>query len=540
MSMRLCAVVLCCCCLAGRCPAGEEPLVLVSLHGTVRDADGKPIAGAVVRLRSTQGYTETRGGTEAIGGGKTDSQGKYKLSVYTKPHGRVAVRGVSAQARGFVRFLEDFVMDDGPVLLPGKSAELNIVLGRGEGLAGTFEVPLSNGERRMGITRADQQVVFAVVGPSFRQYYMTEKGCTFEAWVPPGRYTVELAGDPRRAHVRKENVPSGTRGLKLALVEPPVSEEVLGRAFDALWDDMDRYYSYFDLKKVDWKALKERYRRQAVAGRTLRGLVGVLEEMLAELHDGHVWIVWPEGTVYQNHGGPARPTNYNREATLAALNGVTWCGDFAVVGKTKGDGFGALILMRQSKADAAGVRKAVDFIRSTADAPGFLVDLRDANGGNELFAREIARQFCGKDVVYAKSKFRDGPGHGAFGPAHDRVLKASDKPFVKPVVCLVGPRAVSSGEGFVQMMKCLPHVTTVGTRTRGSSGNPAPFQLPGVAVTVFYSRWVDLMPDGTPIEDAGIAPEVELNFPAKAYAEKDPTWEKALELLRKKAAPSRR
>jgi C-terminal processing protease CtpA/Prc len=85
------------------------------------------------------------------------------------------------------------------------------------------------------------------------------------------------------------------------------------------------------------------------------------------------------------------------------------------------------------------------------------------------------------------------------------------------------------------MMKCLPQVTTVGTRTRGSSGNPKPFQLPGVEVTVYYSRWVDMMPDGSPVEGVGIAPEVELKLPAGAYAEKDPTWEKARELLRRKA-----
>src|SRR5205823_5468072 len=110
------------------------------------------------------------------------------------------------------------------------------------------------------------------------------------------------------------------------------------------------------------------------------------------------------------------------------------------------------------------------------------------------------------------------------------------KPFVKPVVCLIGFRCVSSGEGFAQMMKCLPQVTTVGVRTRGSSGNPRPFKLPGVEVTVSYSRWVDMMPDGSPIEGAGIAPDIECDFPAEAYKDKDPTWEKALQLLREKIA----
>ena len=59
---------------------------------------------------------------------------------------------------------------------------------------------------------------------------------------------------------------------------------------------------------------------------------------------------------------------------------------------------------------------------------------------------------------------------------------------------------MSSGEGFVKMLKALPNVTTVGQPTRGSSGNPKPFKLPAVDVTVTYSRWVDLLPDGSPVQ----------------------------------------
>jgi C-terminal processing protease CtpA/Prc len=219
-----------------------------------------------------------------------------------------------------------------------------------------------------------------------------------------------------------------------------------------------------------------------------------------------------------------------------ALKKATYCGNLAFVGVTKADGFAAMVLTNQPRANRDSVQEVVKFIRAHHDAPGFLVDLREASGGNELFARDIAREFCGKDAVYAKSKFRSGPGHDDFGRVRDRVLKPVEKPYTKPVVCLIGPRAVSSGEGFVQMLKCLPHVTTVGARTRGSSGNPSAFKLPGLAVTVWYSRWVDLMPDGTPIEGAGIAPEIAVEAPPGAYKEKDPTWERAVEVLRKKVS----
>ncbi len=502
------------------------------LTGTVRDADGKPINGATVHLNGTIGPSATRGGDSAI----TGADGKYTLRVFVKPDSKAVVTNVIVSANGFVQLRERFVLEE-VVLLPGKKAEANFVLARGEVLSGRIDVPLFG--KTIGVKPEELQSAFAVRGPSFKEYFLTEKGGRFEVWVPKGTYTIETVGMAgyRGPPVRRENVPSGSTDLKLAPVYPRAGAEALGKAFDALWDDMDRHYSYFTLKKIDWKALKDRYRPRAVAAGDLREFALVLTEMLGHLHDGHVWIDF-EGRIptYVSRADG----NYNREVVSAALEEPTYCGNFAFVGVTKADGFGVVVLTSQGRADKDSTRMVVEFIRAHHAAPGFLVDLREANGGNELLAQEIAREFCNKDAVYARSKYRAGPGHDDFGPVYDRVLKAGEKPYTKPVVCLIGPRAVSSGEGFVQMLKCLPHVTTVGARTRGSSGNPMPFELPGVAVTVWYSRWVDLMPDGTPIEGAGIAPDVAVDAPQSAYEKKDPTWDKAVEVLRQKVSAGSR
>jgi len=90
------------------------------------------------------------------------------------------------------------------------------------------------------------------------------------------------------------------------------------------------------------------------------------------------------------------------------------------------------------------------------------------------------------------------------------------------------------------MMKCLPHVTTVGAHTKGSSDNPRELRLPNVDVTVFFSRWVDMMPDGTPIEGVGIPPEVAVDLPETAYRDRDPTLDRALEVLRQQIAQRKR
>jgi hypothetical protein len=49
---------------------------------------------------------------------------------------------------------------------------------------------------------------------------------------------------------------------------------------------------------------------------------------------------------------------------------------------------------------------------------------------------------------------------------------------------------------------------------------------------VYFSRWVDLMPDGTPIEGKGIPPALVVDMAADRYEDADPTLVKGLEILR--------
>lgn len=500
--------------------AAEAERIAGRLVGEVRDADGKPITGAKMHLNNCNGSYETRGGNWAF----TDASGRYALNIFIPPGKTAEPSEVIVSAKGFVQLRERFLLDE-VIVRPGAETKVNYVLARGEVLSGSVDLP----PPRRG-AGGPRQFAIGVRGPSYKDYFLTDDKGGFEVWVPKGSYGLELVAMGGYPVVRLEDVPTGSRGVRLAL--PGVAVDVLEKAFDALWEDMDRNYSYFELKKVDWKRLRTRYRRRALEASSALAFVNVLADMLGELRDAHVWIEAPWGRVGTSPSSWSG--NFNSQVVLGDLETPTHCGDFAVVGLTKKDRFAAIVLTHQSAATEENVAPVVDFIRDHADAPGFLVDLRQANGGNELLAQEIAQRFCGKDVVYARSKYRSGPGHDDFGPVYDRVLKAVDKPYLKPVVCLTGPGAVSSGEGFVQMLKCLPHVTTVGLRTRGSSGNPRAFALPGLDIKVWYSRWVDLMPDGTSIEGAGIAPEVEVNEPGAAYADRDPTWARALEVLRGK------
>jgi len=318
-----------------------------------------------------------------------------------------------------------------------------------------------------------------------------------------------------------------------------IDGNALAQAFDALWSDMDDKYSYFELKKIDWQALGRMYRARAVAAESLPEFVKVVGQMLGELNDDHVWFTEPEGARIARMRQPGK-YNGNSRATESAIDKLAMVGEgFAQIGMTRPDGFGVVRIVKQSQASAEAVAAVVAFIRSHASAPGFIVDLRLANGGSEPLPQKIAQEFCAHDTVYAKSKYRNGPKPTDFGTVYDRILKASERPFTKPVVCILGPGCVSSGEGFAKMMRSLPQVTTIGMPTRGSSGNPQPFTLPGVGVTVMYSRWVDMLPDGMPIEGLGVRPDVLVDEPQSAYAQSDPTWDRAVEVLRAKTREKR-
>ncbi len=278
-------------------------------------------------------------------------------------------------------------------------------------------------------------------------------------------------------------------------------------SFEILAADMDRHYSHFELKQIDWKALCDRYRTRANAAKNAAEFVDVVSEMLAELKDGHVWIMHQGRRIQKFQVG--FDANYDFSVVDRKLKIKKVIGDFALVGRTE-DGFGYVRIVKLFGIDQERIDQLINEIEALFDAPGMIVDLRRNQGGAEPIAATIAGMFTNQEMVYATHKFRSGPSHDAYTVYPPRVLEPrKGKTYTHPIVCLTGPGAISSGEGFAMMMAALPHCTLMGQATRGSSGNPAPIKLPN-GVDVYYSRWVSMLPDGTPIEDTGVPPDIEV------------------------------
>jgi len=107
------------------------------------------------------------------------------------------------------------------------------------------------------------------------------------------------------------------------------------------------------------------------------------------------------------------------------------------------------------------------------------------------------------------------------------------------VVLLTGRKTMSSCESFVGMMTGGTNVTTMGDATAGSSGNPKIVRLP-LDMTVSVPRWIDLLPDGTPLDERGVQPQVRFEPKPGAFEGKhDDLLAAALERLRLAPLPAK-
>ena len=317
---------------------------------------------------------------------------------------------------------------------------------------------------------------------------------------------------------------------------PATADDAAGRerAFDALAGHLRRTYPFFGMAgRPAADTLFSKFRKDCAGAKDGADLLTSVHAMLAGLNDVHVSVETAQRR--QPTAKPdLRPLNMNLSAVQAALTERTAYERNVVLAGRIGAGGDAIgyVAIASFQVDDTAFAKVIAALDALADSKALILDVRANSGGDEKLAARIAGRFTDRDVVYARSAWRDplSAETNAFTAPLDRVLcpvTAGSKD-ARRVVVLQGPYCVSSTEGFLAMMRALPNVTTIGQVSRGASGNPAPFDLlPGVKV--WTSRWRSLLPDGTCIEGKGIAPAIVVEG---SHAKSDPTLERALAELR--------
>jgi PKD repeat protein len=291
----------------------------------------------------------------------------------------------------------------------------------------------------------------------------------------------------------------------------PAGEGETAALFDQVWQDFDVTYPYFVHKGLDWDAIGDIHRPNFLTPLDPAGFATALAATLAELRDLHVNVFY-NGQSYPVYSKPwtqtwpSTPRNhYLDEPNYQTLGGdpaVIWhawhLNDIAYI---RIDDFSTAAFENISDADIENL-----FVRYQA-AAGMIIDIRPNSGGNENNGRKFAERLLDQSAVYSRTQTRNGPAHDQFGPLQDKVLDpGSGTHFNGPVRCLIGPRCMSSAEGFTCMMKAVG-ARLIGANTRGASANPKEVTLSN-GVTYTCSTWIAYTAEGAIIEDNGIAPDV--------------------------------
>lgn len=156
-------------------------------------------------------------------------------------------------------------------------------------------------------------------------------------------------------------------------------------------------------------------------------------------------------------------------------------------------------------------------------AKALVVDLRGNPGGNDGHAFWYLSRLAahavptGRYTVKISSEtlerydgyLPEDPQRPGWTPwEYGEIAPNTSATFNGPLAVLIDNGCVSSCEGATVAFKFSGIATLYGATTRGSSGYPVEIKLPGDRGSLYVPTWIKLMPDGTPIEDHGIFPDV--------------------------------
>jgi C-terminal processing protease CtpA/Prc len=298
--------------------------------------------------------------------------------------------------------------------------------------------------------------------------------------------------------------------------------------FEYLWNQVDRHYSYFDVKNIDWNEVKSRYNDSITPGINEVELFRVLGNMMNELRDDHTNLVSPFNiSMYEvalNH-----QPNYNERTIRDYYIPELMHTGSLMHNFVDGD---SIAYVRYSSFVSPVTDEDMDFIlQRYANTKGLIMDLRANGGGNLMNIPIIMERFVDERVLTGYSETRNGPGYedfsepeGFFYNPHDGVR------YSKPVMVLVDRGSYSATTFFSLTTKALDNVTLVGDTTGGGGGLPNGGQLPnGWTYRFSVSRLLDL--DKVNYAEQGVPPDILASFDWTNLT-KDEILERAMEELR--------
>lgn len=302
-------------------------------------------------------------------------------------------------------------------------------------------------------------------------------------------------------------------------------------AIPVLRRTLERYYSYYDLRKVDWDAAFKQYKLPLETAPRPFEWGKLAGELLSKAGDMHITLRQDRNSFPSLRREVV--VNVNKQTLRKVV--PNWKQESRCVASGRfDDGIGYLAIASWEQSFQEDLKVLPRVLDQLKDCKALIIDVRLNSGGDEGYAQAFAGRFVAKPVVYAKHVLRWPDEPGGFSPVQERVLRpVQDGPTYRgKVAVLIGKENMSSCEAFILMMKQVPGCKLVGEQTYGSSGNPQGYGLPN-GVIVYLPCWKSMTPAGEFFEGVGLAPDVAVPTNLAEFEQRDPVIEAALRVLGK-------
>jgi len=286
------------------------------------------------------------------------------------------------------------------------------------------------------------------------------------------------------------------------------------KVFDTLWQTIDRGYSFFDYKHIDWNAVYQTYRPQINDNMTDRELFAKCAEMLRILKDGHVNLRAGFTTSYYFDFYLNYPPNFNKEIIdRNYLRGFEVTGPLyhsvlnGNIGYIYYESFARPFT--DDQLDAVLAR-----FNAISNLKGIIFDVRDNGGGDPANAYRFFKRIATQPTLLYRTKYKNGAGHNEFSEEQESIIEpVTDKiRYAGKIAVLANRKCYSACNFFVAGCKAFPQIKIFGDQTGGGGGQPTGFELPN-SWSVNFSGSITTLPNGFIIEN-GVLPDFPVSLSA--------------------------
>lgn len=320
--------------------------------------------------------------------------------------------------------------------------------------------------------------------------------------------------------------------LSCTLVLGPEGATDSQAVFDELWREFDRHYSFFELKGIDWAAVRDQ-NRPKLAGASGGALLNTIRLVFEQLDDPHVVLIAPGSTVRASVQRLTDPTYFSDATVFTRFVTSSRTTPHMRYGSTDGIGY-VLIPSFQGSGWGAEIETVLRDLNSIS---GLIIDVRDNQGGNNGNGREIAGRFADQRRLYAYDRYRNGPGHSDFTDFNAREIQPIGTHFGGGVVVLTNRHTGSASESFLLMMRAIPGVVIIGDTTAGALSNALSRELSN-GWSLQLSESINYTPDKQTFEDVGLVPSILVKATIADSIDKyDRALERAIQVLNARSTP---